>query len=132
MRPSAQQFIEAVGKLGSIPKFPVDTYAREGILESLIGMASTVEQLNWLVTNMLNHSDQWHGVKELRGVFCSRFKPADGVEGTCLHTRGFTPGDCETAHLLEHPRPLSDTEAKRRLSEFGGKQLKKLGDGKAN
>lgn len=135
MRPTAQQFADAVGKLGAIPMFPSDAHARQAIMEALAAMVSNIEQLRWLVGTMLNYSDQWHGVKELRGVFCTRFKPTDGIEGTCVHTRGFTPADCESDYLMSQPRQLSDSEAKKRLSEFGDAKLKQIEskpDGKTN
>jgi hypothetical protein len=41
-------------------------------------------------------------VKEMRGVFCSRFKPADGIETDCAATVGFTPNELAMPALSAH------------------------------
>jgi len=121
MKPSKAQFVQAVGKLNALAMFPSDPNAQEAIMGILSKMVSTVAQLNWLIDAMLNQVGTWYGPKEMRGVFCTRFKPADRIEAECAHTLGFTPGDCETENLLKHEQnKISHTEANRMLEGLKG------------
>jgi hypothetical protein len=85
-----RQAIEAaVRRLGVIiPFFPADEDARLMImsaLEDMIGSdtlyGSTPQQrLDWLVNAAVNVMRRWSSIPELRGIYCSRWKPADGLE----------------------------------------------------
>ena len=55
-------------------------------LEDMIGdetlYGSTPQQrLDWLVKAAVNAMRQWGGVAELRGILCSKWQPADGIDG---------------------------------------------------
>lgn len=63
--------------------FPSDAGARAGIMGVLARMVETVEGLQWLVRTMVDEVGEWQGPKELRGVYCTRFRPADGIEAWC-------------------------------------------------
>jgi hypothetical protein len=67
-------------KLAMLKFFPADQGARLGILEIVCAMAKTEEQVTWLVKRMTTMYNEWPGPKELRAMFCSKFRPADGVE----------------------------------------------------
>jgi hypothetical protein len=43
---------------------------------------------------------RWGGLSELRGLYCTRLKPADGIEADC-HLPGYSANDCEAQHALE-------------------------------
>ena len=49
---------------------------------------------------MIDRVGEWKGPKELRGIFCTRFKPRDGIE-ELSQTSGFTPEDSEMASIWE-------------------------------
>src|ERR1035438_3778989 len=51
---------------------------------------------------MVDKIGEWHGPMELRGVFCTRFKPCDGVEVSCVSSSGFTPSDQEMRSISAH------------------------------
>lgn len=102
MRPSPQQIADAVGELGALRYFPSDESARVSIMRLLQRMVATPEQLRWLVETMIDRVGEWKGPLELRGVFCSRWHPADGVEADCAETIGFRPQELEMRSLVEH------------------------------
>jgi hypothetical protein len=42
-------------------------------------MCSNEDQVRWLVPRVLAICNEWPGPLVLRQIFCSRFKPADGI-----------------------------------------------------
>ena len=72
------------------------------LLHSMVG---TVQQLDWLVAALVNEVGEWPGPKELKAIYCTHFKPVDGVEVDCT-TRGFTGADCERQNMLAAPAVL--------------------------
>jgi len=83
MKPTAMEIAAAVAQLGALLFFPSDPSAREAVMEVLERMVGTSEQLEWLVRTMIDEVGEWKGPKELRGVFCTRFRPLDGIEAHC-------------------------------------------------
>ena len=71
---------QAVSKLSLMAFFPSDSDARSALVWALMQLAETQEQLEWLVERALKLYSRWPGVGELRALYCSRFKPRDGVE----------------------------------------------------
>lgn len=105
----------AVGRLASLAMFPADPDARVGIMRLIKRMVTTKEQLDWLVLAMIDRVGTWHGPVEFRGVFCSRFKPADGIEANCLKCAGFTALDSEAAYTDEQPKALEGPQARKMI-----------------
>lgn len=97
----------AVEELGSLKFFPPASGAHGAVMNLLYRMVETPDQLQWLVRTMIDRVGQWHGTMELRGVYCTRFKPKDGIEGSCSETRGFTPEELETAQPQTLALPAS-------------------------
>jgi hypothetical protein len=65
------------------------------------GVVMTPEmRLEWLVTAMIEDVGVWPdgGMKELRGLYCSKFPPADGKEVVCS-LPGFSPEDAEAGNV---------------------------------
>ena len=105
-----KQAIEAaVRRLGVVPFFPPDADARLEImhaLEDMIGAeivygATATERLNWLVSAAINAMRTWGGIPELRGLLCSKWKPADRIEGYSS-LPGYTAEDSRSLTLAEH------------------------------
>lgn len=88
----------AVARLALLEFFPSEVVARAELAKLMMRIVSTPEELEWLVTTMINHFERWRGPKEMRGLFCTRFRPADGVEETCT-VAGFTALDSESGYL---------------------------------
>lgn len=120
MKPTQEQIISATATLSILQFYPSDPAAREQIMVLLTRLATTKERLDWLVETMINRVGVWRGPVELRGVYCSRFKPADGVSGDCAETPGFTPNEIEA----ENTRGLPAASELKRLDQAALKRLK--------
>lgn len=70
------------------------------VLALLKRLATTKEQLDWLAQTVQDRVPDWPGTAGLRGLFCTRFKPADNVDVDCT-VAGFTAIDNEGRYLLE-------------------------------
>lgn len=92
--------IQAVAKLGALTYFPSDPGARQALMELLGRMVSTPEQLDWLVRTLVDRVGTYPGPAEIRGLFCTRFRPKDGVEVNCSLS-GFSPADQERRYLQQ-------------------------------
>jgi hypothetical protein len=68
-----------VGSMGTMKFFPSDPAARLALTELMTEMASTEEQVRWLAKRMRSLYNEWPGEREMRACFCSRFRPADGI-----------------------------------------------------
>ena len=112
---------KAVKRLAIIRFFPADADARLEIMEQIRRIVgdgelyrSTPEQrLAWLIDTAVTHMREWKGLPELRGLYCTRWKPADGIEMECT-IPNFTPEDSR-ARREEHYR--SDENAYHRDRE---------------
>jgi len=100
MRPTPQEFAYAAEELSILRFFPATTGAREAVMELLERMVATRDQLNWLVRTMIDEVGEWQGPRELRGVFCTRYRPADGIEAWCA-TGKFSAEAMENRAALE-------------------------------
>jgi len=84
--------IQAVSKLGLMAFFPSDPEVRAALVTVLMNLIETEEQLDWLVTRALRLYAKWPGVAELRALYCSRFKPRDGIESySTVYLDGIPP-----------------------------------------
>lgn len=93
-----KHIVSAVESLGCLAMFPSSPAAREEIMRLIERIVAEHEQLDWLVRTMIDQVGTWHGPAELRAVFCTRFRPADGVEKYSA-LPGFTAGDIEAENL---------------------------------
>jgi hypothetical protein len=93
---------KAVAEFGMLRYFPSDPVVQAGVMALLERMVRTPEQLAWLVRTMIDEVGEWQGTKELRGVFCTRFAPADGVEADCAAGSRFSPEALEGRSAEEH------------------------------
>lgn len=116
----------AVARLAVLTYYPQEPVARAEIARMLLKMVNTTEQLEWLVQTFVNHIGTWPGAKELRGVFCTQFKPADGIEESST-LAGFTALDSESGYLeaISNSR-RAELEAPRGQSEAAKTLLKRL------
>jgi len=101
-RPTKAEIVSAVGELGILDFFPKEDCEREAVMKLIERMVESKRQLDWLIATMIDRVGKWKGPKEFRGIFCTRFKPADGVEVDCRETVGFTPGELESGSIAKH------------------------------
>jgi hypothetical protein len=71
---------DGINKLALMAFFPGDPEVRGALIGILMEMVETEEQLDWLIGRALKLYARWPGVAELRALYCSRWKPKDGVE----------------------------------------------------
>lgn len=105
VRPTAKQITDAVADLGMLQYFPSDPATRRAIMRELAAMVGTEDELRWLVSAM-KRIGVWEGPAEMRGVFCARFAPRDGVEAACGRKSAagaeFSPDALEAKSAREH------------------------------
>jgi hypothetical protein len=70
----------SVAKLALMAFFPSDPDIRAALVTIFMEMVDTEEQLTWLVNRALRLYGRWPGLGEIRALYCSRWKPKDGVE----------------------------------------------------
>jgi hypothetical protein len=81
-----------------IPFFPRGEASQAVIISSIESFVSTVDELSWLTSAAVNHMRKWESLAELRGLFCTRYKPRDGRRESCS-LPGFTVADAEAAYF---------------------------------
>jgi hypothetical protein len=109
MKPNKTELATAVGHLSMLKYFPGSDIAQQAIMQLLERMVGTREQLSWLVRTMIDRVGEWQGPSEMRGLFCTQFKPADGEESNCT-LAGYSPADLE-ARLIEQHQQLKTGRA---------------------
>ena len=76
-----ERVAELCAGLTALRFFPADPSGRAEIMLLIARIATKENQVQWIVQRMLGLCDDWPGPKTLRQIFCSHFKPADGIEG---------------------------------------------------
>lgn len=72
----------AVVRLHALKYYPVDISgaADEGMARLFHRMIETPEQLHWLCDTLIDRVGFYPGTEQIRAIFCTRFKPLDGIE----------------------------------------------------
>lgn len=105
---SFEEVNEAVQQLAALKFFPSNVSARLAIVRVIRDMATTGDQVRWLIRRALQLFDSWEGPRELRALFCSRWKPRDGIEATSkLYPEGFPPERKPDPNILIAPDVIS-------------------------
>ena len=91
-----QDIAAAVEELAAIPYFPQSAGAKVAIGAHIGKFVSDSKKLRWLIDSAIVAMGEWRGIPELRGLYCTRYKPADGVEGICT-LAGYSPEELEMA-----------------------------------
>ena len=100
MKPTSKHLEAAVAELGAIPFFPSDAASQLVIARHLAKFVGGVAELRWLVDSAVTAMQRWGGIPELRGLYCTRYKPEDGIEANCS-LAGYSPEDGEMAEALK-------------------------------
>jgi hypothetical protein len=80
----SDSLLDIVAELGALQFFPAEPQPRRAIVRMVCEMASSKEQVQWLVNRTIALHKEWPGPRELRAIFCSKFKPRDGIEAGSL------------------------------------------------
>lgn len=111
----------ACDQLSMMPFFPSE--ARGAVMHLLAKMCPHKEALDWLIAECVNRVGRWPGPAELRGLLCTRFDAADGIDGYC-NLPGYTAAEMESRHIEKHEQ-LKASGWEQQAEE----QFKKIADG---
>lgn len=70
----------AVGNLMAMPFFPSEPLVKMAVLNELPQIVQTDAQLLWLIRRVTQLYNAWPGTSEIRAVYCSKYRPLDGIE----------------------------------------------------
>jgi hypothetical protein len=120
----------AIASMSILKYFPMDEIQHRVMADFLRKLCGHVEGLSWLVSQLVNRVGEWPGPAQVRGIYCTRFKPKDGIEDESGCTiPGFTPDDCEGRNKrLDAPLAIGQAEAKRLLAGIKRKAPRTLAD----
>lgn len=88
----------AITRMKLLKFFPGDPGARGALMELLATLCPHREALLWLTDTLINRVGEWPGPTELRGLLCTHYRPADGVEAYC-GLPGWTARDMEQREI---------------------------------
>ena len=90
MKPlSLEVAVTLVSALRMLPFFPQSEMGETLLAEELLRMCEREEQADWLIRRVFQLWKKWEGPQELRAVYCSKFRPRDGIEvGSQLYPEG--------------------------------------------
>jgi len=72
---------QATAEIFLMPFFPgSDIESRAMVMRYFFDICHTDEQVLWLGKRYVTLFSKWAGLRELRAVACSKFKPRDGIE----------------------------------------------------
>lgn len=98
---SAKELDHAINRLRLMKFFPSEPGAGAALAELLAKICPHREALEWLVSTLQNHVAEWPGAHEVRGLLCTRYDAADGVDAWCS-LPGFSAADAEARHYEHH------------------------------
>jgi len=104
-----QAILQAMIALANIPFAPQDPAQQDALMEAIADFADRPDALAWTVNVAVAKWTKWLGPAELRGIYCSRFHPADGIEADVMDTPGYNAADNEAAYMEAQAR---DTAAR--------------------
>jgi hypothetical protein len=113
---------EAVEDLAMLPFFPAES--RAAVMTLLRKMCPHRTALRWLVAEAVNHVAKWPGPAELRGILCSHYDAADGID-QWSSLPGYRAEDAEMKHLEAHEQIQANQDIRGESREI----LKRLTDG---
>jgi hypothetical protein len=125
---SFEDLNDACDDLAMLPFFPHES--RSAVMRLLAVMCPSREALKWLITETVNHVGKWPGPAELRGLLCTRYDAADGVDGYCS-LPGYSAAEMEAKAIERHEQlKAGGWEAERLAQLAAGKEPLRIGSGK--
>jgi hypothetical protein len=123
-----QDLERACDNLAMLPFFPVE--ARAAVMRLLATMCPSKQALDWLITETVNRVAKWPGPAELRGLLCTRYDAADGVDGYCS-LPGYSAAEMEAKAIERHEQlKVGGWEAERLTQLAAGKEPLRISSGK--
>jgi hypothetical protein len=106
----------ACDDLAMLEFFPHNS--RASVMVFLGKLCAGKGHLRWLVDELVNHVGKWPGPAEVRGLLCSRFDPADGVDQWCS-LPGYTAEEAAAKTYAKHLQLTGKSEGYEALKETG-------------
>lgn len=104
----------AAGTISAMKFYPTaDEGVRLEVMDLLAHLCGSAEDLEWLRTTLRDKVREWPGLAEIRAVYCTSKRPADGIEA-CSGLVGFRGEDLEADY-----RQRIGEEQMLRLAEWG-------------
>jgi len=75
-----KQAARAISHMAILKFFPSDDVARAEIVSIACRMARSIDQIEWLSRRCVELWNEWEGPREMRAVFCSKYRPQDGID----------------------------------------------------
>lgn len=132
---SRTELEDAINRLKLLKFFPTDPGAHAALFELLAKICPHREALEWLVTTLQDHVPEWPGAQSIRGLLCTKYDAADGVDEYC-NIPGFRPQDCEARYYEQHEQVKTQERIGGHIGEWHGQlssaaEAKKLPPGRA-
>ena len=110
---NAEQATMVVESMAAIPFFPGEAAARGLISSELQRICGSVEQGAWLARRMTQLYERWPGLREMRAVYCGKFRPCDGIEADSTVYGDGIPSERESQSQISAPQAdLQEPEGK--------------------
>jgi hypothetical protein len=97
----AKYFME---KLTALRGFPFEGGGRGTVAEEIRRMCRSATDALWLVGRVIQLCSSWPGPLEMRRIYCSQYRPLDGLEPT--PTSELFPDGVPSERQLEEWKPL--------------------------
>jgi hypothetical protein len=96
-----EAIVLAISEMEAIPFFPTHEQApaQGAIMRAILRFCDRLDGLRWLTDTAVERMKKWEGVGELRALYCTRYRPADGLPAVDCTIPGFTPADSEAAYF---------------------------------
>lgn len=94
-----QDLDAALDDMEMLKYFPKE--ARASVKLLFIRMIPHRRALIWLTRELVDHVGEWPGPAEVRGLLCTRYDAADGIDQRCS-LPGFTAEENYQRHLEQH------------------------------
>ena len=97
--------LEILDQLRLLPFFPIGESVMDALVKLCGSMCHNEDQVQWLVDRMTSGIyEQWPGPREMRAVFCGRYKPKDGVNAySTIYPDGLPPDPTAPKRQIEAP-----------------------------
>ena len=127
MKITNQHLQVALVQLAMLKFFP-QGQAQKAIAIFLEQICGDADRLQWLVAQLVNHVGEWPGPAEVRGLLCTRYRPADGQEANCT-LPGYSPADGEAISTSRDVPKLAAPDAQKLLAgivDDSGEEMERL------
>jgi hypothetical protein len=129
-KPTQNEWMAALVELSTLRFFPSDERAQRAVVMQIGRFCDRSDGLAWLISEFLSRVGEWSGSFDARGIYCTQFAAADGVNVWC-RIYGYRFWDLPHSQRLDlqirtekteaaRYLPLGQSEARRMLASLEG------------